>query len=71
MTEIHNVKHRMPAILAREDRDTWLSGEHEDAFRAIKQYPDTHMLALHSAHRLTHFRVITASDDGLEAISAS
>jgi putative SOS response-associated peptidase YedK len=46
MTEIHNVKHRMPAILAREDRDTWLSGEHEDAFRAIKQYPDTHMLAV-------------------------
>jgi hypothetical protein len=28
-------------------------------------------LNLHSAHRLTHFRVITASDDGLEAISAS
>lgn len=45
MTEIHNVKHRMPAILAVEDRDTWLRGAHEDAFKTLKQYPDTHMVA--------------------------
>jgi putative SOS response-associated peptidase YedK len=45
MTEIHNVKHRMPAILAREDRDSWLSGSSDDAFGAIKQYPDAHMVA--------------------------
>jgi putative SOS response-associated peptidase YedK len=45
MTEIHNMKHRMPAILAKEDRDVWLSGEPDDAFRVIKQYPDTHMVA--------------------------
>jgi len=45
MREIHNVKHRMPAILAKEDRDTWLKGASEDAFKVIKQYPDTHMVA--------------------------
>jgi putative SOS response-associated peptidase YedK len=45
MTEIHNVKHRMPAILAKEERETWLTGSHEDAFAVIKQYPDTHMVA--------------------------
>jgi putative SOS response-associated peptidase YedK len=45
MTEIHNVKHRMPAILAKEDRDVWLSGTADDAFSVIKQYADTHMVA--------------------------
>jgi len=45
MTEIHNVKHRMPAILAKEDRETWLTGTADDAFKVIKQYPDTHMVA--------------------------
>ncbi len=45
MTEIHNVKHRMPAILARESRDEWLKDAPEDAFRLLKQYPDTHMVA--------------------------
>ncbi len=45
MSEIHNVNHRMPAILTKEDRDTWLSGEHEYAFKVIQQYPDTHMVA--------------------------
>jgi putative SOS response-associated peptidase YedK len=42
MTEIHNVKHRMPAILTKEDRDAWLTGTSDQAFQAIKQYPDTH-----------------------------
>jgi putative SOS response-associated peptidase YedK len=45
MTEIHNVKHRMPAILSIEDRETWLTGTPDDAFKVIKQYPDTHMVA--------------------------
>jgi putative SOS response-associated peptidase YedK len=45
MTEIHNVKHRMPAILAKDDRETWLAGSLEEAFAVIKQYPDTHMVA--------------------------
>ena len=45
MAEIHNAKHRMPAILANEDRDTWLTAAPEEAFTVIKQYPDTHMVA--------------------------
>jgi putative SOS response-associated peptidase YedK len=45
MTEIHNVKHRMPAILSVEDRETWLTGTPDDAFKVVKQYPDTNMLA--------------------------
>jgi putative SOS response-associated peptidase YedK len=45
MTEIHNIKHRMPAILSMEERETWLTGSHEAAFAIIKQYPDTHMVA--------------------------
>jgi putative SOS response-associated peptidase YedK len=45
MTEIHNVKHRMPAILAKEDRGAWLTGTPDEAFAGIKQYPDTQMVA--------------------------
>jgi putative SOS response-associated peptidase YedK len=45
MKQIHNVKQRMPAILAREDRNTWLNGTPEAAFEVLKQYPDTHMVA--------------------------
>ena len=45
MSAIHNAKHRMPAILAREDRDAWLEGTADDAFAALKQYPDAHLVA--------------------------
>jgi putative SOS response-associated peptidase YedK len=45
MTEIHNVKHRMPAILTKEDRDAWLTTTPNDAFKVLRQYPDTHMVA--------------------------
>lgn len=45
MTEIHNVKHHMPAILGMEDREMWLTGSPEAAFAVIKQYPDIHMVA--------------------------
>jgi len=52
MAEIHNVKHRMPAIIAREDRETWLSGAPEAALAAIEQYPDTHMVATPVSRRV-------------------
>jgi putative SOS response-associated peptidase YedK len=45
MAEIHNVKQRMPAILAAEDLDAWLAGSAEEAQRALKQYPADAMLA--------------------------
>jgi putative SOS response-associated peptidase YedK len=46
MAEIHNVKQRMPAILAKEDRDIWLGGTPQEALAVIKPYPDAHMLAM-------------------------
>ncbi len=52
MSEIHNVKRRMPAILSREDRQTWLSGTPEQAFAAIQQYPDTHLVAIPVSNRV-------------------
>ena len=35
----------MPAILAKEDRDTWLTAAPDEAFKLLRQYPDTHMVA--------------------------
>ncbi|MGO8829256.1 MAG: SOS response-associated peptidase [Steroidobacteraceae bacterium] len=43
--EIHNTQHRMPAILARQDREAWLEGSSERAWSALKPYPDEHMVA--------------------------
>jgi putative SOS response-associated peptidase YedK len=45
LSEIHNTKHRMPAILAKEDREAWLSGSADEAWSALKPYPDGHMVA--------------------------
>jgi putative SOS response-associated peptidase YedK len=52
MAEIHNVKQRMPAILARDDIDTWLAGSADEALRVIKQYPETHMVAVPVSKRV-------------------
>ena len=52
MTEIHNVKHRMPAILSREDRDAWLTAAPDEAFKRLRQYPDTHMVATPVSRRV-------------------
>lgn len=43
--EIHNTQHRMPAILVKQDRNAWLSGSADDAWAALKPYPDDHMVA--------------------------
>jgi putative SOS response-associated peptidase YedK len=45
MTEIHNVSIACPQP-AKEDRDAWLIGAPDDAFATIRQYPDTHMVAI-------------------------
>jgi putative SOS response-associated peptidase YedK len=45
LAEIHNTQQRMPAILAREDREAWLSGSPEEAWAALKPYPHEHMVA--------------------------
>jgi putative SOS response-associated peptidase YedK len=43
--EIHNTKHRMPAILSKDARDAWLAGSPEEAWSALQPYPDEHMVA--------------------------
>jgi putative SOS response-associated peptidase YedK len=43
--DIHNTKHRMPAILSREDREAWLTGTPAEAWAALKPYPDEHTVA--------------------------
>ncbi|HMK87371.1 MAG TPA: SOS response-associated peptidase [Steroidobacteraceae bacterium] len=45
LAEIHNTQRRMPAILAREDRDAWLRGGSPEAWSVLKPYPDEHMVA--------------------------
>ncbi len=45
MAEIHNVKQRMPAILAQEDIEAWLAGSPEQARATLKPYPDNLMHA--------------------------
>jgi putative SOS response-associated peptidase YedK len=40
MAEIHNTKHREPAILRPEDHETWLNGTPEQAFACLKPYDD-------------------------------
>lgn len=45
MAEIHNAKQRMPAILAADQVDAWLSGSTDDARAALLQYPADAMVA--------------------------
>src|ERR1700722_786970 len=45
MAEIHNVKQRMPAILAVDDIEAWLAGSAGDAHAVLKQYPADSMVA--------------------------
>ena len=40
MAEIHNTKHREPAILHRAQHDTWLFGTPDEAFACLAPYPD-------------------------------
>lgn len=40
MAQIHNTKHREPAILRREDHDAWLGGTPDEAFACLRSYPD-------------------------------
>jgi putative SOS response-associated peptidase YedK len=43
--EIHNTKHRMPAILEKADREAWLNGTPEEAWETLTPYPDDLMVA--------------------------
>lgn len=45
MAQIHNGRTRMPAILARDEREAWLAGTPAEAHAALKPYPDGMMVA--------------------------
>jgi putative SOS response-associated peptidase YedK len=45
MAEIDNTKSRMPAILKREQRESWLLGTAESAAAGLSAYPDELMVA--------------------------
>lgn len=40
MRDLENTRFREPAILRRQDWDTWLSGETDAALASLRQYPD-------------------------------
>ena len=52
MAQIDNAKARMPAILKREQRDSWLMGTAEDAGAALSVYDDERMLAYAVSDRI-------------------
>jgi putative SOS response-associated peptidase YedK len=45
MSDVHNEKKRMPAVLAREHHDLWLKGSPAEAVTALTPYPDDLMVA--------------------------
>jgi putative SOS response-associated peptidase YedK len=52
MAEIHNAKQRMPAILAAQDHEAWLSGNQLHARAALRQYPDDLLVAYKVSSRV-------------------
>ena len=59
--DIHNTKQRMPAILAADDREAWLTGSADEAWATIKTYPDEHTVAWPVATRVNSPRNNDAS----------
>jgi putative SOS response-associated peptidase YedK len=57
LAEIHNEKQRMPALLAEQDHDTWLSGAREQAKAALRPYPDELMVAWKVSRRVNNPRL--------------
>lgn len=56
MSEIHNGRSRMPAILAREQRAAWLFGDAEAAGASLAAYPDHLMVAYAVSPRVNSAR---------------
>jgi len=52
MAKIHNSGSRMPAMLAREQRELWLSGSTESAGMALAAYADERLLAYAVSDRI-------------------
>ena len=52
LSEVHNQKQRMPAILAEADYDAWLVGDAQQAYATLTPYPDELMVAWKVSRRV-------------------
>jgi len=57
LAEVHNEKQRMPAILAAEDHESWLTGSAPQARAALRPYPDEFMVAWKVSRRVNSPRL--------------
>ena len=57
---------RMPAILAAEDIDAWLTGTPEEAAALIRPYPEGEMREREVSRAINNPRNETGSPDSLE-----
>jgi len=57
LAEVHNEKQRMPAILAEEDHEAWLTGSEPAARAALKPYADERMAAWKVSRRANNPRL--------------
>jgi putative SOS response-associated peptidase YedK len=65
LTEVHNHKERMPAILPQSAHDSWLVGPPQDARAALQPYPQESMVAWRVSRRVNSPR--TPNDASLIA----
>jgi putative SOS response-associated peptidase YedK len=57
LAQIHNEKQRMPAVLAAQDEDAWLSASASDARAALKPYPEEYMVGYRVSRRVNSPRL--------------
>jgi len=57
LAEVHNGKQRMPAILAAEEHESWLSGSAQQAHAVLRPYPDELMVAWKVSRRVNSPRL--------------
>jgi putative SOS response-associated peptidase YedK len=57
LAEVHNEKQRMPAILAEDDQEAWLTGGKAEAKAALKPYPDELLVAWRVSRRVNNPRL--------------
>jgi putative SOS response-associated peptidase YedK len=57
LAQVHNGKQRMPAILAEENQEAWLSGGKIEAKAALRPYPDELLVAWRVSRRVNNPRL--------------
>ena len=57
LAEVHNGKERMPAVLAEEDEERWLTGPSKEAKAVLRPYPDGQLTAWPVSRRVNNPRL--------------